>query len=205
MEPQSVAERFHQQAPRNPLLEEWLRRGAAGRMTEAGRGVQERHSVRGGFAPATGGRGSSGEMIREGRGPHLGQSLGRGARSGVPFAGVGSGAGSGMHAGLNGGAGAGGCMSFRSGGGIESGVGSGSSEGAATSRGGNPGRATGSARAYGPMMGMRGKDNEKKRAKSVTTQVERDPNKRDLLGGAARCRTRCHRGLGAGSGPRKIA
>lgn len=48
--------------------------------------------------------------------------------------------------------------------------------------GGNAGRSTGGARAYGPMMGMRGKDSEKKRVKSVTTQVERDPNKRDLLG-----------------------
>ena len=87
-----------------------------------------------------------------------------------------------MRSGLSGGAGAGGGMSFRSSGGIGSGVGSGSSEGAAASRGGNSGRATGGARAYGPMMGMRGKDNEKKRVKSVTTQVERDPNKRDLLG-----------------------
>ena len=155
---------------------------AAGGTAEAGRGVQARHTVRGGFAPATGSRGTSGEMIRGGRGTHLGQGLGRGARSGVPFAGVGSGAGAGMRAGLSGGAGAGGGMSFRSSGGIGSGVGSGSSEGAAASRGGNSGRATGGARAYGPMMGMRGKDNEKKRVKSVTTQVERDPNKRDLLG-----------------------
>lgn len=132
---------------------------AAGGTAEAGRGVQGRHTVRGGYAPATGSRGS-----------------------GVPFAGVGSGAGAGMRAGLSGGAGAGGGMSFRSGGGIGPGVGTGSSEGAATSRGGNSGRATGGVRAYGPMMGMRGKDNEKKRVKSVTTQVERDPNKRDLLG-----------------------
>ena len=59
----------------------------------------------------------------------------------------------------------------------------GSSESAAAARGGNAGRSTGGARAYGPMMGMRGgKDSEKKRVKSVTTQVERDPNKRDLLG-----------------------
>lgn len=156
---------------------------AAGGTAEPSRGVQGRHTVRGRFAPATGSRGSSGEMIRGGRrGTHLGQGLGRGARSGVPFAGVGSGAGAGMRAGLSGGAGAGGGMSFRSGGGIGSGVGSGSSEGATASRGGNSGRATGGARAYGPMMGMRGKDNEKKRVKSVTTQVERDPNKRDLLG-----------------------
>ena len=155
---------------------------AAGGTAEAGRGVQARHTVRGGYAPATGSRGSSGEMIRGARGTHLGQGLGRGARSGVPFAGVGSGAGAGMRSGLSGGAGAGGGMSFRSSGGIGSGVGSGSSEGAAASRGGNSGRATGGARAYGPMMGMRGKDNEKKRVKSVTTQVERDPNKRDLLG-----------------------
>ena len=155
---------------------------AAGGTAEAGRGVQARHTVRGGYAPATGSRGSSGEMIRGARGTHLGQGLGRGARSGVPFAGVGSGAGAGMRSGLSGGAGAGGGMSFRNSGGIGSGVGSGSSEGAAASRGGNSGRATGGARAYGPMMGMRGKDNEKKRVKSVTTQVERDPNKRDLLG-----------------------
>lgn len=155
---------------------------AAGGTAEAGRGVQARHTVRGGYAPATGSRGSSGEMIRGAKGTHLGQGLGRGARSGVPFAGVGSGAGAGMRSGLSGGAGAGGGMSFRNSGGIGSGVGSGSSEGAAASRGGNSGRATGGARAYGPMMGMRGKDNEKKRVKSVTTQVERDPNKRDLLG-----------------------
>ena len=155
---------------------------AAGGTAEAGRGVQARHTVRGGYAPATGSRGSSGEMIRGARGTHLGQGLGRGARRGVHFAGVGSGEGAGMRSGLSGGAGAGGGMSFRSSGGIGSGVGSGSSEGAAASRGGNSGRATGGARAYGPMMGMRGKDNEKKRVKSVTTQVERDPNKRDLLG-----------------------
>jgi hypothetical protein len=37
-------------------------------------------------------------------------------------------------------------------------------------------------RAFAPMMGARGQGNDKNRVKAVTTQVERDPNKRDLLG-----------------------
>ncbi|MGV0400526.1 hypothetical protein ACUY20_09255 [Corynebacterium segmentosum] len=37
-------------------------------------------------------------------------------------------------------------------------------------------------RAFAPMMGTRGQGNDKNRVKAVTTQVERDPNKRDLLG-----------------------
>jgi hypothetical protein len=37
-------------------------------------------------------------------------------------------------------------------------------------------------RALAPMMGTRGQGNDKNRVKAVTTQVERDPNKRDLLG-----------------------
>ena len=37
-------------------------------------------------------------------------------------------------------------------------------------------------RAFAPMMGTRGKGNDRNRVKAVTTQVERDPNKRDLLG-----------------------
>ena len=71
---------------------------------------------------------------------------------------------------------------MRAGAGGSLGIGTGSGESSPATRGGNAGRSTGGARAYGPMMGMRGKDSEKKRVKSVTTQVERDPNKRDLLG-----------------------
>lgn len=37
-------------------------------------------------------------------------------------------------------------------------------------------------RAFAPMMGTRGQGNDRNRVKAVTTQVERDPNKRDLLG-----------------------
>ena len=88
-----------------------------------------------------------------------------------------------MRAGLGSGAGNGAGAGMRPGVGSSLGLGTGSSESAAAARGGNAGRSTGGARAYGPMMGMRGgKDSEKKRVKSVTTQVERDPNKRDLLG-----------------------
>lgn len=52
----------------------------------------------------------------------------------------------------------------------------------------NPGAKSGAARpaagmrAFAPMMGTRGQGNDKNRVKAVTTQVERDPNKRDLLG-----------------------
>lgn len=37
-------------------------------------------------------------------------------------------------------------------------------------------------RAFAPMMGTRGQGNDQNRVKAVTSQVERDPNKRDLLG-----------------------
>lgn len=37
-------------------------------------------------------------------------------------------------------------------------------------------------RAFAPMMGTRSQGNDKNRVKAVTTQVERDPNRRDLLG-----------------------
>ncbi|WP_294164853.1 hypothetical protein [uncultured Corynebacterium sp.] len=160
---------------------------AAGRPGDAGRGVLGGQSPRGGIGSAAGKVNGNADTARAGRGAQSGQHFGRGA--GAPYAGVGSGVraghsnaiggGSGMRAGLGSGAGAG--MRPGVGGGL--GLGTGSSESAAASRGGNAGRSTGGARAYGPMMGMRGgKDSEKKRVKSVTTQVERDPNKRDLLG-----------------------
>lgn len=44
------------------------------------------------------------------------------------------------------------------------------------------GRPAAGMRAFAPMMGTRGQGNDKNRVKAVTTQVERDPNKRDLLG-----------------------
>lgn len=152
---------------------------AAGRPGDAGRGVRIGQSLRGGIGSAAGNISRSADVARAGRGAQSGLDLGRGA--GAPYAGVGSGmravhsnalgGGSSMRAGLGSGAGAG----------MRPGVGG--SESAAAARGGNAGRSTGGARAYGPMMGMRGgKDSEKKRVKSVTTQVERDPNKRDLLG-----------------------
>lgn len=152
---------------------------AAGRPGDAGRGVRIGQSLRGGIGSAAGNVSGSADVARAGRGAQSGLHLGRGA--GAPYAGVGSGVraghsnalggGSSMRAGLGSGAGAG----------MRPGVGG--SESAAAARGGNAGRSTGGARAYGPMMGMRGgKDSEKKRVKSVTTQVERDPNKRDLLG-----------------------
>ena len=148
---------------------------AAGRPGDAGRGVLGGQSPRGGIGSAAGKVSGSADIARAGRGAQSGHHFGRGA--GAPYAGVGSGVrashsnafggGSGMRPGVGGGLG----------------LGTGSSESAAASRGGNAGRSTGGARAYGPMMGMRGgKDSEKKRVKSVTTQVERDPNKRDLLG-----------------------
>jgi len=160
---------------------------AAGRPGDAGRGVLGGQSLRGGIGSAAGNVSGNADIARAGRGAQSGQNFGRGA--GAPYAGVGSGVraghsnaiggGSGMRAGLGSGAGAG--MRPGVGGGL--GLGTGSSESAAAARGGNAGRSTGGARAYGPMMGMRGgKDSEKKRVKSVTTQVERDPNKRDLLG-----------------------
>ena len=156
---------------------------AAGRPGDAGRGVRIGQSLRGGIGSAAGNVGGSADVARAGRGAQSGLHLGRGA--GAPYAGVGSGVraghsnalggGSSMRAGLGSGAGNG------AGAGMRSGVGG--SESVAAARGGNAGRSTGGARAYGPMMGMRGgKDSEKKRVKSVTTQVERDPNKRDLLG-----------------------
>lgn len=152
---------------------------AAGRPGDAGRGVRIGQSLRGGIGSAAGNVSGSADVARAGRGAQSGLHPGRGA--GAPYAGVGSGVraghsnalggGSSMRAGLGSGAGAG----------MRPGVGG--SESAAAARGGNAGRSTGGARAYGPMMGMRGgKDSEKKRVKSVTTQVERDPNKRDLLG-----------------------
>ena len=160
---------------------------AAGRPADTGRGVLGGQSPRGGIGSAAGNVSGSADIARTGRGAQLGQHFGRGA--GAPYAGVGSGVraghsnalggGSGMRAGLGSGAGAG----IRPGIGGSLGPGTGGSESAAAARGGNAGRSTGGARAYGPMMGMRGgKDSEKKRVKSVTTQVERDPNKRDLLG-----------------------
>ena len=160
---------------------------AAGRPADAGRGVLGGQSLRGGIGSAAGNVSGSADIARAGRGAQSGQHFGGGA--GAPYAGVSSsmradhsnalGGGSGMRAGLGSGAGAG--MRPGVGGGLVPGTGS--SESAAAARGGNAGRSTGGARAYGPMMGMRGgKDSEKKRVKSVTTQVERDPNKRDLLG-----------------------
>ena len=160
---------------------------AAGRPADTGRGVLGGQSLRGGIGSAAGNVSGSADIARAGRGAQSGLHLGRGV--GAPYAGVGSsmraghsnaiGGGSGMRAGLGSGAGAG----MRPGVGGSHGLGTGSSESAAAARGGNAGRSTGGARAYGPMMGMRGgKDSEKKRVKSVTTQVERDPNKRDLLG-----------------------
>lgn len=160
---------------------------AAGRPGDAGRGVLGGQSLRGGIGSAAGKVSGNADIARAGRGAQSGQRFGRGA--GAPYAGVGSGVraghsnaiggGSGMRAGLGRGAGAG--MRPGVGGGL--GLGTGGSESAVAARGGNAGRSTGGARAYGPMMGMRGgKDSEKKRVKSVTTQVERDPNKRDLLG-----------------------
>lgn len=160
---------------------------AAGRPGDAGRGVLGGQSLRGGIGSAAGNVSGNADIARAGRGAQSGQNFGRGA--GAPYAGVGSGVraghsnaiggGSGMRAGLGSGAGAG--MRPGVGGGL--GLGTGGSESAVAARGGNTGRSTGGARAYGPMMGMRGgKDSEKKRVKSVTTQVERDPNKRDLLG-----------------------
>lgn len=44
------------------------------------------------------------------------------------------------------------------------------------------GRPAAGMRAFAPMMGTRGQGNDKNRVKAVTTQVEREPNKRDLLG-----------------------
>lgn len=164
---------------------------AAGRPADAGRGVLGGQSPRGGIGSAAGNVSGGADIARSGRGAQSGLHLGRGA--GAPYAGVGSGVraghgnalggGSGVRAGLGSGAGNGAGAGMRPGvgGGLVSGTGGG--EGAAAARGGNAGRSTGGARAYGPMMGMRGgKDSEKKRVKSVTTQVERDPNKRDLLG-----------------------
>lgn len=164
---------------------------AAGRPADAGRGVLGGQSPRGGIGSAAGNVSGGADIARSGRGTQSGLHLGRGA--GAPYAGVGSGVraghgnalggGSGVRAGLGSGAGNGAGAGMRPGvgGGLVSGTGGG--EGAAAARGGNAGRSTGGARAYGPMMGMRGgKDSERKRVKSVTTQVERDPNKRDLLG-----------------------
>lgn len=156
---------------------------AAGRPGDAGRGVRSGQSLRGGIGSAAGNVSGSADVARAGRGPQSGLHLGRGA--GAPYAGVGSGmraghsnalgGGSSMRTGLGSGAGNGAGAGMR--------PGLGGSESAAAARGGNAGRSTGGARAYGPMMGMRGgKESEKKRVKSVTTQVERDPNKRDLLG-----------------------
>ena len=150
---------------------------AAGRPGDAGRGVRIGQSLRGGIGSATGNVSGSADVARAGRGAQSGLHPGRGA--GAPYAGVGSGVRAGLGSGAGNGAGAG--MRPSVGGGLVSGTGG--SESAAAARGGNAGRSTGGARAYGPMMGMRGgKDSEKKRVKSVTTQVERDPNKRDLLG-----------------------
>ena len=178
---------------------------AAGRPADAGRGVLGGQSLRGGIGSAAGSVSGGADIARAGKGAQSGLHLGRGA--GAPYAGVGSGVraghgnalgggsgvraglgnalggGSGVRAGLGSGAGNGAGAGMRPGvgGGLVSGTGG--SESAAAARGGNAGRSTGGARAYGPMMGMRGgKDSEKKRVKSVTTQVERDPNKRDLLG-----------------------
>ena len=164
---------------------------AAGRPADAGRGVLGGHSLRGGIGSAAGNVSGSADVARAGRGARSGLHLGRGA--GAPYAGVGSGVraghsnalggGSSMRAGLGSGAGNGAGAGLRPGVGGGLGHGTGGGESAAAARGGNASRSTGGARAYGPMMGMRGgKDSEKKRVKSVTTQVERDPNKRDLLG-----------------------
>lgn len=164
---------------------------AAGRPADAGRGVLGGQSLRGGIGSAAGNLSGSADVARAGRGAQSGLHLGRGA--GAPYAGVGSGVraghsnalggGSSMRAGLGSGAGNGAGAGLRPGVGGGLGHGTGGGENAAAARGGNAGRSTGGARAYGPMMGMRGgKGSEKKRVKSVTTQVERDPNKRDLLG-----------------------
>ena len=164
---------------------------AAGRPADAGRGVLGGQSPRGGIGSAAGNVSGGADIARSGRGAQSGLHLGRGA--GAPYAGVGSGVraghsnalggGSSMRAGLGSGAGNGAGAGMRPGVGGSLGLGTSGSESAAAARGGNAGRSTGGARAYGPMMGMRGgKDSEKKRVKSVTTQVERDPNKRDLLG-----------------------
>lgn len=164
---------------------------AAGRPGDAGRGVLGDQSPRGGIGSAAGKVSGNVDTARARRGAQSGQHFGRGA--GAPYAGVGSGVraghsnaiggGSGMRAGLGSGAGNGAGAGMRPGVGGGLGLGTGGSESAVAARGGNAGRSTGGARAYGPMMGMRGgKDSEKKRVKSVTTQVERDPNKRDLLG-----------------------
>ena len=164
---------------------------AAGRPADAGRGVLGGQSLRGGIGSPAGSVSDGADVARTGRGSRPGLHLGRGA--GAPYAGVGSGVraghsnalggGSSMRAGLGSGAGNGAGAGMRPGLGGSLGLGTGGSESAAAARGGNAGRSTGGARAYGPMMGLRGgKDSEKKRVKSVTTQVERDPNKRDLLG-----------------------
>ena len=150
---------------------------ASGRTADAGRGaLGEQQPLRGGFGAGPGIFSSSADIRHAGRGAQLGQSLGRGTGATIPYAGVGSRAGLGAGTGIVGGSG------MRAGAGGSLGLGTGSGENSAATRGGNAGRSTGGARAYGPMMGMRGKDSEKKRVKSVTTQVERDPNKRDLLG-----------------------
>ena len=150
---------------------------ASGRPADAGRGpLGKQQPLRGGFGAGPGILSSSADIRHAGRGAQLGQSLGRGTGAAIPYAGVGSRAGLGASTGTVGGPG------MRAGAGGSLGLGTGSGESSAATRGGNAGRSTGGARAYGPMMGMRGKDSEKKRVKSVTTQVERDPNKRDLLG-----------------------
>ena len=152
---------------------------AAGRPGDAGRGVRIGQSLRGGIGSATGNVSGSADVARAGRGAQSGLHPGRGA--GAPYAGVGSGVRAGHSNALGGGSSM--CAGLGSGAGAGMRPGVGGSESAAAARGGNAGRSTGGARAYGPMMGMRGgKDSEKKRVKSVTTQVERDPNKRDLLG-----------------------
>lgn len=150
---------------------------ASGRPADAGRGaLGKQQPLRGGFGAGPGILSSSADIRHAGRGAQLGQSLGRGTGAAISYAGVGSRAGLGASTGTVGGPG------MRAGAGGSLGIGTGSGENSAATRGGNAGRSTGGARAYGPMMGMRGKDSEKKRVKSVTTQVERDPNKRDLLG-----------------------
>lgn len=150
---------------------------ASGRTADAGRGaLGKQQPLRGGFGANPGIFSSSADIRHAGRGAQLGQSHGRGTGAAIPYAGVGSRAGLGAGTGTVGGSG------MRAGAGGSLGLGTGSGESSPATRGGNAGRSTGGARAYGPMMGMRGKDSEKKRVKSVTTQVERDPNKRDLLG-----------------------
>ncbi|MEK0145616.1 hypothetical protein [Corynebacterium yonathiae] len=149
---------------------------AAGRSTDAGRSVLGGQLMRGRFGP--GNARSGADITRAGSGAQLGQGLGRGVGVGVPHAGVGAG----VRADAGGGGGTSGGSGMRAGVGGGPSLGSGSGESGAASRSGNAGRSTGGVRAYGPMMGMRGKDSERKRVKSVTTQVERDPNKRDLLG-----------------------